>query len=135
MEKRWTQVLLTACCIRLSLSKISLDTAATTVQTGNERGTAVCVQDAVLINWEVGDGGGGGELVWIEVHDVSSIPKPVARFDLFQYGNKGGQPSPSLEIVQGVPESLQMMHSVIHSRDDGVFKIPQVRTVSTLLKC
>ncbi|CAM9786004.1 unnamed protein product, partial [Ectocarpus sp. 4 AP-2014] len=86
------------------------------------------VQDAVLIKWEVGDGGGGGELVWIEVHDVSSISKPIARFDLFQYGHKGGQPSPSLQIVQKVPESLQMMHSVIQSWDHGAFKIPEVRT-------
>ena len=89
----------------------------------------VCVQDAVVVTWAVSNWTWGTELVWIEVRDP--VGAAIARFDLFQarVPGAGEASSSSLEIVDAVPKTLEMVHSVIHSLDYGVSKIPHVRTV------
>ncbi|CAM9568879.1 unnamed protein product [Scytosiphon promiscuus] len=89
----------------------------------------VCVQDAVDLTWAVNEWSWRTELIWIEVLNESGAA--TARFDLFQARALGGEESSSsLEtvLVDGVPKTLEMMHSVIQSWDYGVFKTPNVQT-------
>lgn len=103
----------------------------------------LCVKDAVRVEWKLTDWGGETDLVWIDVQRLnpsSGTPQHrVARFDVFQYGyrhendedNGAGEPSPSLEQVHPVPKSLERLHSLIQSRQDGPFKTPDIETVRT----
>lgn len=102
----------------------------------------VCVNDAVEVDWKVADWSATREdLVWIEVQNLSSggsststssPSSPVARFDVFQYGQNNGEPSATLEVVDFVPKTLERLHSVIQCRHDGPFKTPDVRKVQIL---
>lgn len=122
-------LLLTAACLAHytfgSLSRISSSPGSlSTISSG------ICVQDAVVIAWVVDNWTRGTELVWIEVRDERDAV--IARFDLYQaraLASGDPEPSSSLETVDAVPATLEMLHSVIHSWDYGEFKIPNVRTV------
>lgn len=92
-------------------------------------GSSVCCHDKVHIAWVVADWSGGGELVWVEVQDVSRSNIAVGRFDLFQYGRSVREPSAALAVLDPVPKMLQRVHSVIHCWDHGPFKTPGVRRV------
>lgn len=94
-------------------------------------GSSVCRHDSVHIAWALANWSGGGELVWVEVQDVSRSNLAVARFDLFQHGHSasGREPSATLTVLDPVPRMLQRLHSVIHCWDHGPFNIPEVQRV------
>lgn len=104
-------------------------TRADVVLSTTSKGSRVCCHDEVHITWVVANWRGGGDLVWVEVRDITKSNLAVGRFDLFQHGHSGREPSAALAVLDPVPKMLQRLHSVIHCWDYGSFKTPEVRKV------